>query len=84
MTTCAARVQLLNGGDAVIGARLQGKQPVVINVRCFTATETLQLSDRAVNVRTGDVYDQFTSVNGDERRAWVNVLAVSRPGLAGG
>lgn len=64
------------GSEAVMGARLQGLQPVTIRVRSHAATRGLGAEWRAVNARTGEVY-AITSppVNIDQKNRYIDMLA---------
>lgn len=64
------------GSEAVMGARLQGLQPVTIKVRSHTATRALDAAWRAVDARSGEVY-AITSppVNTDQKNRYIEMLA---------
>lgn len=74
--TDAAEIIPRMGSEAVMGARLQGLQPVTIRVRSHAATRGLDAAWRAVNARTGEVY-AITSppVNVDQKNRYIDMLA---------
>jgi head-tail adaptor len=72
--TCAARVRPKLGGEDVTGARLAGRQPMMITVRHSSQTRQVTTDWRARDVRTGDVYN-IRSAAPDERKHWVEMLA---------
>lgn len=77
--TCAARLQFVHGGETMLADRLEGKQPVVITVRACEAVAGITTADRAVDERTGVVYD-IGGIEPDLKRVWVDILAVSHAG----
>lgn len=54
--TVWAGVKPLRGGEGVIAARLAGTQPVIITVRRSTQSRDIRPEWRAVDVRSGAVY----------------------------
>jgi SPP1 family predicted phage head-tail adaptor len=78
--SCPARIHILRGTETVIASRLAGTQIVAITVRWQPAWEDVAPDWRIVNGRTGVTYN-IRSVEPDERRSWVNILAES--GVAG-
>lgn len=74
--TDAAEIIPRMGSEAVLGARLQGLQPVTIRVRSHVATRGLDATWRAVNARTGEVY-AITSppINVDQKNEYIDMLA---------
>jgi head-tail adaptor len=78
--SCPARIQILRGTETVIASRLAGTQVVAITVRWQPAWEDVTADWRALNGRTGVGYN-LRSVEPDERKAWINILAES--GVAG-
>lgn len=69
-----ARVQILRGTETVMAGRLAGSQTFAITMRWQPEFTTINTGWRMVNDRTGAVYD-ITSIEPDERRAFVNILA---------
>ncbi|RVO41362.1 head-tail adaptor protein [Sinorhizobium meliloti] len=64
------------GSEAVMGARLQGLQPVTIRVRSHVATRAVDATWRAVDARSGAEY-AITSppVNTDQKNRYIEMLA---------
>lgn len=72
-----AGLQELRGGEVFSAQRLEGVSVVSILVRATAATRQLLTSDRAVNVRTGEVFE-ITQIDGIEAHArWLEILAKS-------
>lgn len=71
--TTAARIQILRGGETVIAGRLAGRQTVAITVRWQSEFDDIDSTWRAVNARTGAIYN-IKSVEPNERRSFVNIL----------
>lgn len=72
--TCWAAFTYLRGTEAVIAARLQGRQPLIVRVRLTTQTERV---DHDWQMRHGaDVY-AVRSVIPTEDRRWLDI-AVER------
>lgn len=66
----------LKGGEAVLADRLSGRQPVVITVRRSTRTRAIAPDWRAVDVRTGVIYQiKAPPADMDDRRLWLDILA---------
>lgn len=74
----SAGVTPLKGTESVMGARLQGRQPVVIRVRRDSETAAIAPSWRAVDVRTGTIY-QIKAPPADMlgTRMYLDILAES-------
>jgi head-tail adaptor len=74
--TDAAEIIPRMGSEAVMGARLQGLQPVTIRVRSHVATRVLDATWRAVDARSGAVY-AITSppVNVSQKNDYIDMLA---------
>jgi head-tail adaptor len=63
------------GTEAVMGARLQGLQPVTIRVRSHAATRGLDSTWRAVG-RSGEIYSIVSPpVNTDQQNRYIEMLA---------
>ncbi|MBA3570569.1 MAG: phage head closure protein [Pyrinomonadaceae bacterium] len=75
--TIAARIRPLKGGEGVQAARLTGTQPVLISVRYSSQTKLIQSDWRARNTRTGTVFSIKTAVNTDERKQFIDMMAVA-------
>ncbi|MEZ2132471.1 MULTISPECIES: head-tail adaptor protein [unclassified Sinorhizobium] len=64
------------GSEAVMGARLQGLQPVTIRVRSHVATRGLDSTWRAVDARSGAVYSIASPpVNVSQKNDYIDMLA---------
>lgn len=74
---CAARIMPLRGGEAVLGQRLAGKQPVVITVRSASALKDLTTGDRVVDARKGTVYNIGAISNPDEHGQYLEIVATA-------
>lgn len=72
-----ARVLPLKGSEPVIAARLAGVQPAVITVRSSKASREVTPSWRAVDVRTGTIWNIRSSANFDERNRYLTFMAES-------
>lgn len=65
--TVWAGVTYLRGSEAVIAARLEGRQPVVIRVRQSTQTRQISTDWRASDARSGEVYNIRSIVPTDDQ-----------------
>lgn len=74
--TVWARRRFLRGGEDVLGARLEGRQPVVLTVRRSSDTERITTDWRATDARSGKVYN-IRSVEFPEDRAYIDLLVES-------
>ncbi|WP_089177258.1 head-tail adaptor protein [Bosea sp. AS-1] len=70
------RLQPLKGGEPVLAARLTKVQPYVLRVRSSARTRRVGVDWRAVNTRTGAIYNIKTISNIDERGAYLDMMAV--------
>lgn len=75
--TRAAKFKPLVGGEEVMQDRLGGIQPVVISVRHDSSTVRITPEWRAVDVRTGAIYEIRTAVDMDSRKQFIDMMAVS-------
>lgn len=74
----SARVRPLKGSEAVLAARLEGRQPVVITVRVSRHSERIDPSWRARDADAGTVYALTAPpANMDEGRAFFDILATT-------
>lgn len=55
--TCAASITFSRGGETVIAARLQAQQPAILRIRTSAAARDIKPTDKAVNARTGEVWN---------------------------
>jgi head-tail adaptor len=69
-----ARLQPKLGSEPVLAARLTGVQPFLLVVRSSACTRMVTPAWRAMNARTGAVYNIATAANPDERNAWLEML----------
>lgn len=72
--TAPARIEILRGSETVIAGRLAGSQTVAITIRWQPAAATLTTDWRAVDARSGEIWD-IASIEPDERKSFVNILA---------
>lgn len=73
--TDAAEIIPRMGAEAVMGARLQGLQPVTIRVRSHTQTRSVDATWRAVG-REGEVYSIVSPpVNMSQKNDYIEMLA---------
>jgi len=74
----SARVLPLKGSEAVMGARLAGRQPVIITVRASRQSRTIAADWRARDTRSGAVYAiTAPAANMDENGVYLDVLATT-------
>ena len=72
-----AEITELRGGETIIAERLTGTRIVSMRIRSNAATRQLKTSDRAVNERTGDIYD-ITAIDGlDTNNPFLTIMAKS-------
>lgn len=62
------------GSEPVIAARQAGVQPLLLVVRSSARTRSVTPAWRAVNARTGAIYNIRTVANPDERNTWLEML----------
>lgn len=65
--TTRAHFRYLRGSEAVIAARLQGKQPVVVTVRANSSTRAITPEWQMRDTRRGTAYNIRTAVPSDDR-----------------
>lgn len=70
---CSAGKLVMRGGETVMAARLEGRQPVILTVRSETRTKAINSDWRARDVRTGETYNVRSSQHG-ESRAYIELL----------
>lgn len=75
--SCAAEITPKLGGETVLAERLTGTQPMLITVRMCKALEDLTTDWRIVDTRTGTEYNIKASSNPDEKKKFLEILAVS-------
>ena len=66
------------GSEAVMAARLEGRQPVTIRVRYSSQTAQIQADWRAVDTRNSGIVYALTAppVDREQRRMWLEIPAV--------
>jgi SPP1 family predicted phage head-tail adaptor len=74
--TVRARLMPKMGTEPVIASRMQGVQPYLMIIRSSTSTRLITPAWRAVNARSGVVYEIRAVANPDERGAWLELLVV--------
>ena len=57
----------LRGSEAVIAARLEGRQPVIVRVRVSSQTRQITTDWRMRDARTGEVYAVRSIIETDDR-----------------
>lgn len=72
-----ARVTPLKGTETVVAERLQGSQPVVIRVRFSRQAAAISHGWRARDSHSGQTYNITAAANMDERRQFIDLLAVA-------
>lgn len=75
----AAQRVPLRGGEEVMAARLESRQPFILRVRRSSQTLTITASWRARDARSGAVYNIRTISDPDGRREWLDVLVEQGP-----
>lgn len=50
-------IRFMRGTEAVFSARLTARQPAILTVRTSTQTRDILPSDRAVDARTGEIFN---------------------------
>ncbi len=79
-----AKVTPRLGGDEVIAGRVAGKVQYNVEIRSSQATRCLKNTDRAINTRTGEVYNLGQPIDPYKiQRRWLLIDATS-PGDARG
>lgn len=64
------------GSETVIASRLQGIQPYTLTIRSSARSRQVTPAWRAVNARTGAIYNIKAIANPDEREAYLELLVV--------
>lgn len=75
-----ARIRARIGSEPVIAQRLQGVQPLEIEVRSDAETRDVDPSWRIKNVRTNEYY-QIRAVAPAENRRWISMSCELGPGV---
>ncbi|MGV1900737.1 head-tail adaptor protein [Agrobacterium sp. 22-3674b3] len=66
----------LRGGEAVIAARLEGRQPVIVLVRSDAQTRLVDTDWQMRDVRTSTVYAVRSVIPSDDRQ-WLHITVES-------
>lgn len=66
--TTKADYRRLRGSESVVGARLEGRQPTIITIRESSTARSILSSWRAVDVRTGEIFNIHVSIRSDNRQ----------------
>lgn len=74
---CAAQITPKMGGETVMASRLTGTQPMLITVRMCQALRGIGSDWRLRDVRSGVVYNIKSFSNPDEKKQYLEMLAVS-------
>lgn len=74
---CAAGRKWLRGGETVIAARLESRQPVILTIRNSAATRQINNDWRAVDLRDGRIYNIRENPKESDDRATLEFLAES-------
>jgi head-tail adaptor len=72
-----ARIDPGAGREDVLSAKLAGLQIWTITVRWCQASKGLRPADRAINERTGEIYNIVSAANEDERRRYISMTCQS-------
>lgn len=65
------------GSETVLAARLQGQQPVTMILHYDSKTRTIRTNWRAVDLRTGTIFNIRASEDMDRKRQWWTVVCVA-------
>lgn len=74
--TVHAHYTRMRGGETVMAARLEGKQPTVIRVRASSDTRSITTDWRAVDTRSGEIFN-LRSILETDNRAYLDIMAES-------
>jgi head-tail adaptor len=72
-----AEVRPLRGSEEVLAAKLQGVAPYELMVRSSTQTRTITPGDRAIDARSGMVFDIRAIENRDMRNKFLTLTCQS-------
>lgn len=70
---CAVRRQMLRGGENVMAARLEGRDPAIITVRRSVLTRQITADWRCRDTRSDDVFN-IRSITPRESRDYIDLL----------
>lgn len=71
----AAGIEPQSGSEEVLSDRSTGVQPVAITIRWCASAAQIQPQDRAVDQRSGRMFNVIAVANEDERRRYLNIVA---------
>lgn len=74
--TLGAHYTWLRGTETVLAARLEGRQPTVIRVRASSDTRGITTDWRAVDERSGEIFN-IRSIIETDNRAYFDITAES-------
>ncbi len=77
-----ARIRARTGTEPVIAQRLQGVQPLEIEVRSDSETRLVTTAWRIRNVRTSEYY-QIGAIAPSEKRMWISMACELGPAVNG-
>jgi len=73
----AAEIRPLKGSEQVIASRLQGIQPALIIVRYDSQTATITPEWRAVDARSGTIYNIETAADMERRCEYITMMCTA-------
>lgn len=73
---CRAHFRYLRGSEAVMAARLAGRQPIVATIRRSTGARAITTDWRMRDLRSGIVYNVRTAIPSDDRH-WIELTCES-------
>ena len=71
--THAGSRRFLRGGETVQAARLEGRQPVIVKIRSSAASRAVTTDWRAVDARSGEIYN-IRTVNPTDDRKYIEFM----------
>lgn len=74
--TVWAERTFLRGGEDVLAARLEGRQPIILRIRRSSDTEQITTDWRATDTRRSKVYN-IRTVSETPDRQWIDLLVES-------
>lgn len=77
LASVSASVEPTRGGEEIIAGRMASKVAYDIWVRSSATLRQLLASDRAVNTRTGEIYNLAPAIDTTSRRQWLFFQATS-------
>jgi len=70
---CAARRQMLRGGENVMASRLEGRSPAILTIRANSQARRITSDWRARDIRTEEIWN-VRSISPSERRDFLDLL----------